>query len=82
MLARNYHLVTVDVGRFDHNIELAERYVQVEVSGIPAVVELAPDGSLLQGDNDGRFADARTLSADQVADVLIDWLYRKPRTSD
>lgn len=82
VLARNYHLVTVDVGRFDHNMRLAERYVQVDVSGIPAVVELAPDGSLLQGDDEGRFADARTLSADQVADVLIDWLYPRSRNPD
>ncbi|QMU73177.1 co-chaperone YbbN [Streptacidiphilus sp. P02-A3a] len=82
VLARNYHLVTVDVGRFDHNLRLAERYVPVEVSGIPAVVELAPDGSLLQGDNEGRFADARTLGADQVADVLISWLYPRTRNDD
>ena len=76
VLARNYHTVTVDVGRFDHNMELAERYVQLESSGIPALVELAPDGSLLEGDNEGRFSDARNLSADALADVLIDWLYR------
>ena len=82
VLARNYHLVTVDVGHFDHNMELAARYVQLQSSGIPAVVELAPDGSLLQGDDEGRFSDARTLSSDQVADTLIAWLYPDRRGSD
>lgn len=76
VLARNYHTVTVDVGRFDHNMQLAERYVRLESSGIPALVELAPDGGLLEGDNHGRFSDARNLGADPLADVLIDWLYR------
>jgi len=82
VLARNYHLVTVDVGHFDHNMELAERYVPLEASGIPAVVELAPDGSVLQGDSDGRFSDARTLGPDQVADTLISWLYPDRQGSD
>jgi thiol-disulfide isomerase/thioredoxin len=81
VLARNYHLVTVDVGHFDHNMELAGRYVRLETSGIPAVVELAPDGSLLQGDDEGRFSDARNLGPDQVADTLIDWLYPDPGSS-
>jgi thiol-disulfide isomerase/thioredoxin len=79
VLARNYHTVTVDVGRFNRNLVLAERYVQLETSGIPALVELAPDGSVLRGDNDGRFADARNLTADQVADTLIDWLFQQPK---
>jgi len=82
VLARNYHTVTVDVGHFDHNMALAERYVELENSGIPALVELAPDGRLLQGDDQGRFSNARTLSADQLADTLIDWLYPEPQGSD
>jgi thiol-disulfide isomerase/thioredoxin len=78
VLARNYHTVTIDVGHFDHNLVLAQRYVDLAASGIPALVELAPDGSLLHGDEAGLFSDARTLGEDQLADTLIDWLYRGP----
>ena len=82
VLARNYHTVTVDVGHYDHNMGLAGRYVDLEASGIPALVELAPDGSLRQTDNEERFSDARDLSPDQLADTLIDWLYAGPDAPD
>ncbi|QMU79666.1 hypothetical protein GXW83_32175 [Streptacidiphilus sp. PB12-B1b] len=75
VLARNYHTVAIDVGHFDHNLALAQRYVDLGSVGIPALVELAPDGKLLEGDSDGRFANARALAADQLADLLVDWLY-------
>ena len=76
ILARDYHLVTVDVGRYDRNTDLAERYVRLDSSGIPALVLLGPDGRLRRGDSDGRFANARTLDADRFAATLVDWLQR------
>ena len=75
VLARNYHLVTVDVGHYDHNTALAARYVTLSSSGIPALVLLAPDGTPRDTGNPGQFADARNLSADDVANILVDWLY-------
>lgn len=75
ILARNYHLVTVDVGHYDRNVQFAARYVRLAQSGIPALALLAPDGSLRHASDDGRFAQARSLGADQFANILVDWLY-------
>jgi thiol-disulfide isomerase/thioredoxin len=75
ILARNYHLVTIDVGHYDHNMDLAGRYVTLSSSGIPALLPLGPDGTPSRPGDAGRFADARTLNADQAANILVDWLY-------
>jgi len=77
VLARDYHLVTVDVGHYDHNADLAARYVTLADSGIPALVVLAPDGSKRPSAGAGQFADARNLAADEVANLLVDWLFTK-----
>lgn len=40
-----YHVVTVDVGRFNRNIDVARKYqLDVHATGIPALVILQPDG--------------------------------------
>ncbi|MEZ0095872.1 thioredoxin family protein [Streptacidiphilus sp. EB129] len=75
ILSRNYHLVTVDVGQYDHNTELAARYVRLASSGIPALALLGPDGTVRHTTDDGSFAQARSMSEDQFANMLVDWLY-------
>lgn len=75
VLARNYHLVTVDIGHYDLNTALAARYVTLSDSGIPALVPLAPDGTPRRPADARQFSDSRNLDADQVANTLVDWLY-------
>lgn len=78
LLARNYHLVTVDVGHYDRNSALAARYVDLAHSGIPALVVLNPDGSARDTGDMTQFANARSLTGDQFGDLLVDWLYATP----
>lgn len=73
VLARNYVTVAVDVGRFDRNLDVAGRYVDLETSGIPALVVLKPDGTVRTTTGDGSFANAHTMKADQVAAFLSRW---------
>jgi protein disulfide-isomerase len=69
-----FHLVEIDVGKFDRNAGLAARYgIEFRTSGIPALAALAPDGHLLGTTADGSFAEARSLTPDQVADRLRQW---------
>ena len=65
ILARNYELVYVDVGRRDRNLEIAERFGVTELIGTPTILILSPDGELLNEDSvhDWRTADSKTLSA-------------------
>jgi thiol-disulfide isomerase/thioredoxin len=70
LLAERYHLVTVDVGRFDHNLDLAARYGGVIDGGIPALVVLDPAGAVVTTTKDGSFATARSMTAGELADYL------------
>ena len=80
LLQRDYRLVTVDVGHYDRNGALAARWIDLKRSGIPALVVLNPDGSVRATTGDGSFANARTLSADDVANRLVGWLYPPSRS--
>ncbi|MGW4896798.1 thioredoxin family protein [Kitasatospora sp. NPDC004240] len=73
ILREKYRVVSVDVGEFDRNLDVAAHYVDLEHSGIPALVVLGPDGTVRTASNDGRFSNARTLSAAQLATYLTRW---------
>ncbi|MFF4814467.1 thioredoxin family protein [Kitasatospora sp. NPDC001309] len=73
LLRDDYRVVAVDVGRFDHNLDLAARYVDLRSSGIPALVVLSPDGTVRTASNDGAFSNARAMSAGTVATFLTRW---------
>lgn len=73
VLQRGYHVVAVDVGEFDHNLQFAAKYVKLKSSGIPALVVLTPDGAVRATTNDGSFANARTMNSDQVNAFLTRW---------
>jgi thiol:disulfide interchange protein len=73
VLDKDYHVVAVDVGNFDHNIAVAQRYLTLQTSGIPGLVVLKPDGSVSVATNDGSFSNARSMSAAQVMEFLNHW---------
>jgi hypothetical protein len=66
-------VVAVDVGKFDHNLSLARRYVNLNTSGIPALVVLDPTGKVTVATNDGAFSNARSMKASDVAAFLTRW---------
>ena len=75
-LARHYEIVTVDVGRFDKNLDIAARYGLKDHfgGGVPSVLIVDPKTDRLR--NPGRtaaLADARTLSPQALADWLARW---------
>ncbi|MCF8167379.1 MAG: thioredoxin family protein, partial [Rhodoferax sp.] len=44
LIAKNFKVVKINVGRFDRNVDIAESYGVPLKRGIPAVVVLAADG--------------------------------------
>jgi thiol:disulfide interchange protein len=80
LLQRDYRLVAVDIGHYDRNAALAARWIDLKRSGIPALVVLNPDGTVRATTQDGSFANARTLSSDDVAGRLVTWLYPSSRS--
>ena len=74
LLRDGYHVVSVDVGEFDRNLDVAEAYqVDLQRSGIPALVVLDPRGTVKVATNDGSFATARSMDAGDVAAFLRRW---------
>lgn len=75
-LARHYEIVTVDVGRFDKNMDIAAHYGLDGHfgGGVPSVLIIDPKTDKLR--NVGRtaaLADARTLTPQALADWLASW---------
>lgn len=62
LIAKGFEVVKVDVGNFDRNLDLAERYGNPIAKGIPAAVILSPAGKVLYATKAGELADARRMS--------------------
>ncbi|WP_433794257.1 thioredoxin family protein [Actinoplanes sp. CA-252034] len=73
-LAEGFEVVSVDVGEFDRNLDVAERWgVDLTMSGIPALVVLTPAGKVRVATNDGSFAGARSMTPADVSAFLTEW---------
>lgn len=73
LLTKDYVVVSVDVGDWNLNLDVAARYVDLQTSGIPALVVLTPSGKVLTTTNDGSFSNARTMAPSDVAAFLSEW---------
>ncbi|GAA3650945.1 hypothetical protein GCM10022237_08370 [Nocardioides ginsengisoli] len=73
VLDQNFHLVKIDVGEFDKNLDIAADYVDLETSGIPALVVITPAGKVAFASNNGEFASARTMDEEQLLTFLRRW---------
>jgi thioredoxin 1 len=74
----NFHVVSVDVGNWDRNLDLSQRYGSPIDGGIPALVILARSGEVVASTKNGALADARTATAREVLDYLKGWVALKP----
>lgn len=77
LIARNYVVVKIDVGRFDKNAALAARYHVPLERGIPALAVLDRRGKLLHAQEQGEFADARQMEGAAFQKFFAQW---KPKT--
>jgi len=61
LIAKNFRVVKVNVGKFDHNVDVAESYGVPLKSGIPAVAILSAKGKVVYATKAGELADARNM---------------------
>jgi len=73
LIAKDYVVVKVDVGRFDKNLDVAEKYRVPIKRGIPALAVLDSHGVLLYAMDQGQFADARHMSYESIRDFFVKW---------
>ena len=76
LIAREFDVVKVDVGRFNKNLDVAKRFGDPIKKGIPAAVVLSADGQVLYATRAGELADARRMSDTGVYD-FFDGVVRK-----
>lgn len=73
ILDASYHVVRIDVGFFDKNLETATKYGNVIGVGIPSVVILDAKGTKLVDTARGELADSRRYIADDIVEFLDSW---------
>jgi thioredoxin 1 len=73
LIERNYVVVKIDVGRFDKNVALAEKYHVPLEHGIPALAVLDPHSTLLHAQEQGEFANARQMDSDAFKAFFEQW---------
>lgn len=61
LIAREFKVVKVDVGRFNRNVDIAESYGVPLKNGIPAIAILSPANKVIYVTKAGELADAGTL---------------------
>ena len=66
LLSREFKLVKVNVGQFDHNLDLIKLYGVPLKKGIPEVVILSPQNEVLYVTKEGELSDARKLGKDGI----------------
>ncbi|MBO9559047.1 MAG: thioredoxin family protein [Caulobacter sp.] len=71
---KHYEVVTVNVGRYDKNMQIPARYGVDKLKGVPSFLVVDGDGKLV---NDGAFfalTDARHMTPQSIADWLAQWV--------
>jgi thiol-disulfide isomerase/thioredoxin len=73
---RHYEVVTVDVGRFDRNGQIAARYgISGRLQGVPSVLIVEPRSNrLINTGHTAALSDARSMSPQALADWLASWV--------
>lgn len=73
-LAVHYVVVSVDVGRFNRNLQVAARFgITERLAGVPSVLVATADGTLVNRDRISALADARSMTPQGIADWLAQW---------
>ncbi|MTJ79739.1 MAG: thioredoxin family protein [Telmatospirillum sp.] len=70
----HFETVAVDVGRLNKNMDIPARFGVGKLAGVPTVLVLSPEGTLLNPSDLIALGDARTMSADAIASWLAQWV--------
>jgi tetratricopeptide (TPR) repeat protein len=73
VVKESFLVVHVDIGEGDKNLDLSKKYKVPLEKGVPAVVILSGQGSLLYSSSDGEFEAARKIMKKDLVTFLIRW---------
>jgi Thioredoxin-like len=69
----NYHVIHVNVGNYDANLDLAKKYQIPLDKGVPSLAILDPDGKLVVSQKQGEFESTVKLGPEDVVGFLKKW---------
>jgi thioredoxin 1 len=69
-LEEKFITIRIDVGRKDKNIDIAEAFGVSMSKGIPALVILHPDGTIMYASKNGEWANARRMNEEEMLEKL------------
>lgn len=73
-LAAHYEMVSVDVGRFNRNLQIPARFgITERLAGVPAILVATADGTLVNRGQVSAIEDARHMTPQALADWLAQW---------
>jgi hypothetical protein len=78
-LDRGFIVVHVDVGHFDKNLDVADKYAVPITKGVPALAVLDSTGKLIASQQGGEFEDARSMAPEDILAFLNKWRPPPPR---
>jgi thiol-disulfide isomerase/thioredoxin len=70
---KNFVLVHVDIGHFDKNVDITERYGVPLKKGVPALAVLDANGKVLYSQQAAEFGDMRYMQPTSVTEFLNRW---------
>lgn len=73
LVEANYHVVHVNIGEYDRNLELAKRFEVPLEKGVPALAVLGADGKLLTSQKQGEFESSVKIGPGDVVTFLEKW---------
>ncbi len=73
LIKKSFVVVNIDVGRFNKNLDVGEKYGVPVKKGIPALAVLDSQGKLLYAQDQGQFADARHMARDSFTAFFEKW---------
>jgi thioredoxin 1 len=73
LVTANYHVVHINIGEYDHNMDIGERYNVPLKKGVPAVAVLDSKGKLLTSQQNGEFESAVKIGPADVTAFLERW---------
>jgi thioredoxin 1 len=73
ILDANFVLVHVNVGHFDANRDIAQKYLIPLEKGVPAIAVLNEAGKLLYSQKGGEFEAMRRMQSSSVTQFLAQW---------
>ena len=81
ILESNFVLVHLNIGHFDANLDIAEKYQIPLKKGVPALAVLSDTGKLLYSQRNAEFESMRRVDPSSVTSFLVQWKPVKPGCS-